>query len=138
MSDLGAGRLRSDAIVGSVLALAMQYGVHPGPGSLIEPLLLIVAGACAGGLLIALTRFLVTRARTAIHARRAARRRLRAAATAETRARALMSELCPYGWHARITLLEGAIDPDGNVAGGAGPGSRLTGRSSAPRRDARP
>jgi len=99
----------------------MQYGVQPGAGSLLDPLLLIVAGVCAGGLLLPLTRFLVTRARGAIRGRRAARRRLRAAATAETRARAMMSELCPYGWHARITLLEGAIDPEGNVAGGARP-----------------
>jgi hypothetical protein len=104
-----------------VLALAMQYGVHPGPDSLLEPLLLIVAGACVGGLLLPLTRFLVTRTRGAIRDRRAARRRMRAAATAETRARAMMSELCPHGWHARIILLEGAIDPDGNVAGGAHP-----------------
>ena len=99
----------------------MQYGVQTGPGSLLEPLLLIVAGGCAGGLLLWLTRFLVTLARGAIRSRRGARRRLRAAATAETRARAMMSELCPYGWHARITLLEGAIDPEGNVAGGARP-----------------
>ena len=99
----------------------MQYGVRPGPASLLEPLLLIVAGACAGALLLPLTRIVVMRARAAIRGRGLARRRLRAAATAETRARALMSELCPYGWHARITLLEGAIDPEGNVAGGARP-----------------
>jgi hypothetical protein len=95
----------------------MQYGVHPGPDSLLEPLLLIVAGVCAGALLLPLTRLVVTRMRRAIRSRRLVRRRLRAAATAETRARAMMSELCPYGWHARITLLEGAIDLDGNVAG---------------------
>lgn len=99
----------------------MQYGVRPGPASPLEPLLLVVAGACAGALLLPLTRVVVTRARTSIRSRRLARRRLRAAATAETRARAMMSELCPYGWHARITLLEGAIDPDGNVAGGSRP-----------------
>ena len=40
-------------------------------------------------------------------ARRTERRRLRAAATAEVRARTMMSELCPFGWHAQITLLEG-------------------------------
>jgi hypothetical protein len=99
----------------------MQYGVRPGPASLLEPLLLIVAGACAGALLLPLTRTVVTRVRAVIRSRRVARRRLRAAATAETRARAMMSELCPYGWHARITLLEGAIDPEGNVAGGSRP-----------------
>lgn len=99
----------------------MQYGVHPGPDSLLEPLLLIVSGACAGGLLLPLTRLVVTRVRGAMRSRRVARRQLRAAATAETRARALMSELCPYGWHARVTLLEGAVDPDGKLAGGARP-----------------
>ena len=41
----------------------MQYGVRPGPDSLLEPLLLIVAGACAGALLLPLTRLVVTRAR---------------------------------------------------------------------------
>jgi hypothetical protein len=104
-----------------VLTFAMQYGIHPGPDSLLEPLLLIVAGACAGGLLLPLMRWVVTRTRGVIRTRRAQRRRLRAAATAETRARAMMSELCPHGWHAQITLLEGAIDPDGNVAGGVRP-----------------
>ncbi len=95
----------------------MQYGVRPGPDSLLEPLLLIVAGACAGGVLLPLTRFLVTRTR----GWRARRRRLHQAATVERRMRALMSELCPHGWHAQITMLEGAIDPDGNVSGGAHP-----------------
>jgi hypothetical protein len=99
----------------------MQFGVHPGPGSLLEPLLLIVAGACAGALLLPLTGLVVTRIRGAIRGRRVARRRRWAAATAERRARAVMSELCPYGWHARITLLEGAIDPDGSLAGGSRP-----------------
>jgi hypothetical protein len=99
----------------------MQYGVHPGPDSLLEPLLLIVAGACVGGLLLPLTRMVVTRVRGAVRSRRIARRQLRAAATAEIRARAMMSELCPYGWHARVTLLEGAVDPDSNLAGGARP-----------------
>lgn len=96
-----------------VLSFAIQYGIHPGPDSLLEPLLLIVAGACAGALLLPVTRVAVTRVRRAARARRAARRRLRADATVERRARAMMSELCPYGWHAQITLLEGAIDPDG-------------------------
>jgi hypothetical protein len=104
-----------------VLSLAVQYGIHPGPDSLLEPLLLIVAGACAGGLLLPLMRLVVTRAQGAIRRRGAKRRRLRTAATAETRSRAMMSELCPHGWHARITLLEGAVDPDGNLAGGSRP-----------------
>ncbi len=104
-----------------MLSLAVQYGLHPGPGSLLEPVLLIVAGACAGALLLPLTRVSLTRLRGAVRGRRTARHRLRADATVERRARAMMSELCPHGWHAQITLLEGAIDRDGNVAGGARP-----------------
>jgi hypothetical protein len=38
-------------------------------------------------------------------ARRARRRSLWAAANAEARTRALMSELCPHGWRAQITML---------------------------------
>ena len=60
----------------------MQYGVHPGPDSLLGPLLLIVAGACAGGLLLLLTRLVVTRTRAMIRSRRVARNRLRAEAGA--------------------------------------------------------
>jgi hypothetical protein len=104
-----------------VLTLALQNVVHSGPDSLLEPLLLIVAGACVGGVLLPLTRFVVTRTRARIRAWKVERRRMRQAATVEKRARALMSELCPHGWHAQITMLEGAIDPDGNVAGGAHP-----------------
>ncbi len=43
------------------------------------------------------------------------RRRLRAAATAEVRTRALMSELCPHGWRAQITL----FGPGDELPGGA-------------------
>ena len=99
----------------------MQYATHSASDSFLEPLLLIVAGACVGVLLPPLTRLVVTRSRSAIRGWRTARRRLRAAATVEMRARAMMSELCPHGWHAQITLLEGAIDPEGNVAGGRRP-----------------
>ncbi|MEO6857543.1 MAG: hypothetical protein ABI323_03015 [Solirubrobacteraceae bacterium] len=48
---------------------------------------------------------------------RSARRQARAAATAEVRARAIMSELCPHGWQAKITLFESASDaPEGEGA----------------------
>ena len=86
----------------------MQYGTRPDSGSLWAPLALIVAGAIVGGLMIPLLRFAITRSRAAFFAWRARRRRTRAAATAERRARALMSELCPYGWRAQLTLYEGA------------------------------
>jgi hypothetical protein len=47
---------------------------------------------------------LIPRIRRRIQGRRRARRVLRAAANSEIRARALMSELCPHGWRAQITL----------------------------------
>ena len=83
---------------------------HPGPDSLVEPLILIVAGACVGALLIPSLGFVVTRVRAMFLAWRGRRRRIRAAATAELRARAMMSELCPHGWRAQITLYEGSAE----------------------------
>ena len=82
-------------------------GAHAGPAGLWAPLLLIVAGAAVGGLMLPIVRFAVTRARAAIRGRRARRRRIAAAVGVELRARALMSELCPYGWRAQITLFAG-------------------------------
>jgi hypothetical protein len=82
-------------------------GAHAGPAGLWAPLLLIVAGAAVGGLMLPIVRFLVTRARATIRGWRARRRRIAAAVGVERRARALMSELCPYGWRAQITLYEG-------------------------------
>jgi hypothetical protein len=51
---------------------------------------------------------------------RGRRQRLRAAASAELRARALMSELCPHGWRAQITMFAGA-DEDLPVGAGGAP-----------------
>jgi hypothetical protein len=63
----------------------------------------LVAGVpLAVGLLVAGTR----RVSRAASRRAATQRRLRAAAGAELRARALMGELCPHGWRAQITLFE--------------------------------
>jgi hypothetical protein len=42
----------------------------------------------------------------AVRGWRGRRRRLRAAANGELRARTMMSELCPHGWRARIMLFE--------------------------------
>jgi len=99
----------------------MQYGVHPGPDSLLEPLALIAAAALVGGALLVVTRLILTRTR----GRRARRRRMRAAATAELRARAMMSELCPHGWHAQISMSAGVGDPDGPLFDRAGSGVAL-------------
>jgi hypothetical protein len=98
-----------------VLAFLVQFGgekYHPGPDGMLEPLLLIVAGACVGGVMLPLLRIVVTRSRAGLRGWQARRRRVRAAATAERRARVLMSELCPYGWRARLTLYEGEASTD--------------------------
>jgi hypothetical protein len=95
-----------------VLAYWLTLGWNGAPttsqsSSPLRPLLFIVAGACVGALLLPGLRIVVTRSRTAFEAWRGRRRRIQAAATAERRARAMMSELCPHGWRARITLYEG-------------------------------
>jgi hypothetical protein len=73
-----------------------------------EPLITMVAIGCATAAILPLLGLLVTRVRGVWNARRAERGRLRAAAGAEARTRALMSELCPHGWHAQVTLFGGA------------------------------
>jgi hypothetical protein len=69
---------------------------------------LCIAVLLVAGLPIAIgvTIVLLRRAYRAVRARQVARRRLREMAGAEARARALMSELCPHGWRAQITLFE--------------------------------
>lgn len=90
-----------------MLVYLVQYGVRGNAGSLMGPIVLIAAAAAVGGLMLPVIRLLVTRVRGAALSRREHRRSLHAQAGAERRARALMSELCPYGWRAHITLLEG-------------------------------
>ena len=60
------------------------------------------------GALLTLLGLLVGPVRRVRNARRAARRRRHAAPGDEMRARAMMSELCPHGWRAEITLFAGA------------------------------
>ena len=93
----------------------IQWGgerYHPGPVSLLDPLLLLAIGVLAGVVLVPLLEQLAPRVRRRVRARLRRRRMLEAAATAELRARAVMSELCPHGWRAQITLFEHP-DPDG-------------------------
>jgi hypothetical protein len=79
---------------------------------MLGPILLVVLGAATGALLLPLVRLLVIRIEGAVRARRAQRRRRREVAIAEQRARMLMSELCPYGWRAQITLFERAEEAE--------------------------
>ncbi len=109
-----------------VLTTAVQSGnamLHGGPVNLWEPLALIAFVVCLGALAVPLLGVVVSAARGALHARRGRHRRLRAMAAAEERARAMMSELCPYGWRAQITLFADAdpndhrpLTPDGRRA----------------------
>jgi hypothetical protein len=92
-------------------------GAHPGPDDLLEPLGALLLAACVGGLLVAILGQVVPRARRALRSRLARRRRVRAAANAEVRARAMMDELCPRGWRAQITLLRASRDSSGETTG---------------------
>jgi hypothetical protein len=94
-----------------VLVFMAQFGVgdHPGRTNLLVPLFVLVVSAVGVGLLLALLGQLVPRARRALRAGRTKRRRLRAEANAERRARAMMDELCPYGWEARMTLCRDGV-----------------------------
>jgi hypothetical protein len=96
-----------------VLIWAAPFGgarVHPGPQGLIGALALIVFVVCVGAVMGPLLGMGVSRSRGGLAAWRGRRPR-QGAADAEERARALMSELCPHGWRAQITVFSGA-DPD--------------------------
>ena len=87
--------------------------------NLLEPLVLLVFVVCTGAVVVPLLELVVSRSRGAARAWRARRRRLRDTANAERRARALMGELCPHGWHAQITLFGNDAEPNGDAPGSA-------------------
>jgi len=86
----------------------VQGGVRfdPGPVNLLEPLALLAFIVVVALVVVPVLQLFGLRSRGALRSRLGKRRRARAAANAEVRARALMSELCPYGWRAQITLFE--------------------------------
>jgi hypothetical protein len=97
-----------------VLTTAVQFGggrLHPGAGGLVISVALILFVVALGAAMGPALNLAVSGARGAVRSWRSRRRRLRTAADAEARARALMSELCPHGWRAQITLFS-AADPD--------------------------
>lgn len=98
---------REGVSFGGVLMFMAQFGVgdHPGHANLLEPLGALLLAGIFGGLLLGMLLPVVPRVRHAVRSRITRQRRLRAAANAELRARAMMDELCPLGWRARITLL---------------------------------
>lgn len=91
-------------------------GSHQGNMSLLAPLALIGVVVCVGAIMVPLLGLAVSGAQGLVRAWRARRRRLRAAANAEMRARTMMSELCPHGWRATITMVSGA-DGERGVGG---------------------
>jgi hypothetical protein len=99
--------------------------------SLWEPLVLIGFVVGFGAVAVPLLGLLVSRSRRLHRGWRSRRRRSRAALLAESRARALMGELCPDGWRAQITLIG-----SGGQAGGRGgvelEWSELSGDSGSP------
>ena len=104
-----------------MLAFLVQVGgaPHASTRGMLAPLLFVIGGAVVGGVSLPLLHFAVVRSRTSWRGRRARRRRVAAAAGAERRARAIMSELCPFGWHAQISLFDAL--PGTVAAGGAPP-----------------
>ena len=96
-----------------------QFGVglHPGRTSLLAPVGALLVTACGGGLVVAVLGQLVPRTQRAVRSRIAKRRKLRTAASAEVRARAMMDELCPYGWRAQITMFGAHEVPPSSSSG---------------------
>jgi hypothetical protein len=93
-----------------VLAYAVQFGQgdHPTKGSLLPAFLMIFGSAVVGGLLLYGLERVVPRVRRTVRKRIIMRRQLLAMATSELRSRMQMDELCPYGWHAEITVFSSA------------------------------
>jgi hypothetical protein len=92
-----------------VLTFGVQFGgarFHPGPASMVGPVVLVLVGALAGAIILAVVTLAASRWRRTVGSWRTRRRLRKQAATAEVRARALMSELCPFGWRAQITMFE--------------------------------
>lgn len=104
-----------------MLTSAVEFGgvrFHPGQVNLIAPLILAAFVICVGALIVPLLGLAVSGCRDAVRSWHARRRRLQAAAGAEMRARAMMSELCPHGWRAQIAILAGDDEHESGESGG--------------------
>jgi hypothetical protein len=86
-------------------------GLHADSASLWLALAVIAFVVCVGAVVVPMLGVIVSGARGRLRSRRGRHERLDAAAHAEAHARAMMSELCPHGWRAQITLFADA-DPD--------------------------
>ena len=85
---------------------SVQYyvGHYRGPNLTLTSFALLALVICAAAIGVELLGRVVPRWRRSLRARWRERRRLLAGADIERRPRALMSELCPHGWRAQITL----------------------------------
>lgn len=94
--------------MGTVLTFLAQFGgnrVHSGRLGLLGPVVLVVFVVCVGAVMVPLLGVLVSNLRGLVRGWRAGRQDRRRAAEGELQARAMMSELCPHGWRAQITML---------------------------------
>jgi hypothetical protein len=105
--------------------LVQGFFAHPadGRGPSFVQITLAVGVAIAGVALGFIIATLGKGARRRLQRWRTARRRARAAQLAEERARAQMSELCPHGWRAQITLYADGADHQAGAP--AGPRGRV-------------
>jgi hypothetical protein len=97
-----------------MLPVAVQFGnahLKAVRGDVLEPLLALIVLTLLAGLALGVLGLSVPWARSGMRSWRARRRRTREAANAERRARAMMSELCPHGWQAQITVYDGRERP---------------------------
>jgi hypothetical protein len=101
-----------------VFMAQLEAGLHPGRVNLLQPLFTLAIAALGGGILMLVLGHVVPPTQRALRSRRAKRRRAREAAGAELRARAMMDELCPHGWQAKITLLGGCDEPPADTPDG--------------------
>lgn len=103
-----------------MLTAAVQLGgarFHPGQVSLIVPFILVAFVIFVGALVVPIIALAVSTCRAAVSTWRGRQRRPHASETGEMHARAMMSELCPYGWRAQITIVSRGQRPDGRVGG---------------------
>jgi hypothetical protein len=107
--------------LGFVLTYLVQFGgarFHPGHVNLLAPLALVGFVVCLGAVFVPLLGIAVSGTRGRLRSWRGRRRRLHAAANAELRARAMMSELCPHGWRAQMTMFAGDDEETPRTADG--------------------
>lgn len=96
--------------------------VHPGNPGLLAPFILIAFVVCVGAVVVPLLGLGITATRGVKRTWRFRRRRP-SDAEIERHARAMMSELCPHGWRAQITLFAPGDEERG--AGPVGAGSQV-------------